>query len=162
MTESEKESQVNERSAEVRVALIGAVAIIAAAVIAGIFGIIQSNASRQQPPAVAPITAPVQVATATISAFQPTVEIEGPLTAPLGQRTYYTLVSRDAVRAVWSVGGFEDNQQFEVDPLAPSHQIFVKPSDASRVGDSFTIVVTVYGADGQSATATKSFQVIAE
>ncbi|MEZ4768844.1 MAG: hypothetical protein R2844_10525 [Caldilineales bacterium] len=90
------------------------------------------------------------------------MEIEGPLTAPLGQQTYYTFVSKNAVRAVWSIGGFGDNQQVEVDPLAPSHQIYVAPSDASRIGDSFTIAVTVYGADGLSATATRSFQVVAE
>ena len=161
MSQPDKESQASERSPEVRIALIGAAATIAVAIIAGIFGLVQSNSFRQQPPAVAPITAPAQV-TATSSASQVTVEIDGPLTAPLGQPTYFTFTSQNAVRAVWSIGGFGNNEQFAVDPLPPSHQVFVEPSDASRVGDSFTIVVTVYGVDGQTATAKKSFQVVAE
>ncbi len=161
MSEPDQEKPTNQRSPEVRIALIGAAATIAVAVIAGIFGIIQSNSFRQQPPAVAPITAPAQV-TATSPTSQVTVEIDGPPTAPLGKPTYFTFISQDAVRAVWSIGGFGNNEQFEVDPLLPSHQVFVEPSDASRVGDSFTIVVTVFGADGQSASTKKSFQVVAE
>lgn len=89
----------------------------------------------------------------------PTVEIEGPPTAPLEQCTYYTIISQNAVRGRWSIGGFR-NEPVVVEPLGPSHQIFVQPKDASRVGDSFTIVVTVYNDKGQSVTARKQFQVV--
>jgi hypothetical protein len=38
----------------------------------------------------------------------------------------------------------------------------VEPTNKARIGDLFTIVVTVYSAEGQSATATKDFLVVAE
>ncbi len=89
----------------------------------------------------------------------PTLEIDGPDVAPLGQKTYFTLTSQNATRAEWSIGGFGDDEPFVVDPLSSSHQIYVEPTDASRVGDSFVIAVTVYDASGQSAGATKRFVV---
>ncbi len=90
----------------------------------------------------------------------PTVKIEGPDRAPLGAKTYFTIVSKNAVRAEWSIGGFSTDSGNLVDPLPPSHQIFVEPSNAARVGDRFTLAVTVYKADGESATATKEFMVV--
>ena len=92
------------------------------------------------------------------SASEPTVVIEGPPTAPLGKTTCYTVISQNATRGVWSVGGFL-NEPVVVEPLGPSHQIFIEPTDATRVGDNFTIVFTVYSASGQSATARKRFLV---
>jgi hypothetical protein len=91
----------------------------------------------------------------------PAVSIDGPTTAPLGQQTYFTLLSENAVRAEWSIGGFTDGPVV-VDPLPPSHEIFVEPTNAARVGNSFTIAVTVYSADGQTAQATRQFLVVAE
>jgi hypothetical protein len=90
----------------------------------------------------------------------PTVTIQGPAQAPLGRTTYFTILSKNAVRAVWSAGGFGRNRPFYVEPLAPSHQIYLKPTDAARIGDTFIISVTVYGPDGRSATATKQFLVV--
>jgi hypothetical protein len=54
------------------------------------------------------------------------------------------------------------NEPIVIDPLPPSHEIFVKPTNPTRVGSSFTIVVTVYGADGQTAQATRQFLVVGE
>lgn len=64
------------------------------------------------------------------------------------------------MRAVWSAGGFQENKVFSVEPLAPSHQIYVKPTDATRIGDMFTLSVTVYSGNGKSASATKRFMVV--
>lgn len=88
-----------------------------------------------------------------------TIAIDGPETAPLGQKTYFTLVSQNATRAEWSIGGFADGQLFVVDPLIPSHQIYVEPADPGRVGASFVLAVTVYDPSGGSASTTKRFTI---
>lgn len=89
------------------------------------------------------------------------IEIHGPDTAPLGKTTYYTLISQNAIRAEWSIGGFSD-EIFVVDPLPPSHQIYVEPTNRERLGEPFIIAVTVYNENGNSATATKQFTIVSE
>ena len=91
---------------------------------------------------------------------EPSVEIEGPSTAPLGKTTYYTIISQNAVRGMWSVGGFQ-NEPILVEPLGPSHQISIQPTDETRVGENFTIVFIVYDSNGKSATARKQFIIAA-
>jgi len=91
----------------------------------------------------------------------PIITIEGPITAPLGQRTYYTLMGQNAVRSEWTISGFT-NEPVVVDPFQTGHRIYVEPTDASEVGSSFTIAVTVYSATGESAQATRQFLVVAE
>lgn len=88
-----------------------------------------------------------------------TLSITGPAEIPLGQKAYFTILSHRASRGVWSIGGFNNNQPFEVNPLSPSHQIYIEPTDAGRVGDGFTLVFTAYDAQGNSAMATKDFSV---
>jgi hypothetical protein len=91
---------------------------------------------------------------------RPLVSIEGPDVAQVGERTYFTIVSEGATRAEWSIGGFANGEIFEVDPLPPSHSIYIEPTNAGRAGESFTLAVTVYGADGASASRTKKFVVV--
>ena len=91
-----------------------------------------------------------------------TIEIVGPDTVPLGRKTYYTLLSQNASRAEWSVGGFSSNEIFVVDPLPPSHQIYIEPTDAGRVGEVFVLAVTVYNERGESTTATKQFTIVSK
>lgn len=143
MTKAPREQPAGQSNKEIWIALIGAVATIAVAVVTGMFGLLGSNQSA--PAAVQPA---------------PSVQLEGPLTAPLGEKTYFTLVSQQATRAEWSIGGFGDGDIVQIQPLPPSHQIWIEPTDRTRVGDTFTLVVTVFGSDGQSATASKSFQVV--
>jgi hypothetical protein len=126
------------------IALIGAAATILAALLSGFFGL----ARRDAPPAVAP-------------ALAPTVTLEGPAAAPLGELTFFTIISSNAERAVWSIGGFNNNEPIEIAPLSPSHQIQIEPTDAGRVGDTFTLVVTVYDSAGASATASRPFVITA-
>jgi len=90
----------------------------------------------------------------------PSVRIEGPNRAVLGEKTYYTFISKNAVRAIWSIGGFSSEGNTAIEPLDPSHQIFVEPSNPERLGSKFTLAVTVYQEDGESATATKDFMVV--
>ncbi len=89
------------------------------------------------------------------------VNIEGPSSAPLGKTTYYTIISENAVRGVWSAGGFQ-NEPINVNPLGASHQIFIEPTDAKRVGENFTIVFQAYDANGKSVTAMKRFLVVSK
>lgn len=126
------------------IALIGASATILAALLTGFFGL-----ARERGPA------------GSGAAAAPIVSLEGPAAAPLDEPTYFTIVSANAVRAVWSIGGFNNNSSVTVEPLSPSHQIVITPTDASRVGDPFTLVVTVYGADGTTATASRPFVITA-
>ena len=90
----------------------------------------------------------------------PQVTIEGPDAAKVGERTYFTIISQGATRAEWSIGGFANGEVFKVDPLPPSHSIYIEPTNAGRAGESFTLAVTVHAADGASATGTKKFVVI--
>jgi hypothetical protein len=57
------------------------------------------------------------------------------------------------------VGGFQ-NEPIAVEPLGPSHEIYIQPTDRARIGENFTIVFIAYNADGKSATAMKRFMVV--
>ena len=150
MSDSSNGKPPGSHNKEIWIALIGAAATVAVALITGFFGLLSPDRGASAP------TTPPPAALAP-----PSVAIEGPLAAPLGEQTYYTIVSQNAVRAVWSAGGFSDNRSYEIEPLAPSHQIWIEPTDSARVGETFTLAVTVYSADGQSATAQRQFQVTA-
>ena len=78
----------------------------------------------------------------------------------MDENTYFTILSQNAVRAEWSIGGFSGNKPFLVDPIAPSHRIFVEPTTVSDIGNTFIIVAIVYDADGHSARAEKEFTVV--
>lgn len=147
MSDSSHGKPSGAHSKEIWIALIGAAATVAVALITGFFGLLSSDRG-------APAPAPAALAA-------PSVAIEGPLAAPLGEQTFFTIVSQNAVRAEWSAGGFGDGRSIEIQPLPPSHQIWIEPTDSTRIGDTFTLAVTVYGADGQSATAQRQFQVTA-
>jgi hypothetical protein len=171
-----------EVNTQVVVAFISATATLLTAVIAGVFGLIQLRAANAQPPTLtpaptwtaaptlAPTDTPVPTATAmpsptaapTATAAPLALEIEGPTEAPLNELTFFTIISENAVRARWSIGGFANNQIFDIDPLPASHDIEVEPTNAERVGDSFTLVVTVFDENGRSITAQHRFEVVAE
>ena len=88
----------------------------------------------------------------------PSVIIEGPPSIPFGQTTYFTILTENAVRGVWSIGGFTD-EPVDVDPLGASHQIYVEPTEKSRIDDKFTIIFTAYSSSGKEARAKKTFLV---
>lgn len=168
-----KSKENNEKpSNQTKIALISAGTTLLAAVITGIFGLLQLNWAKRSEPTPLPLVQPLQASatatttplpepSATADALLPTVEIDGPATIPLGKNSYFTITSTNAERAEWSVGGFANNKTFKVEPLAPSHQIFIEPTDATRVGDSFTLVVTVFDKQGTSASAKQQIQVVA-
>lgn len=150
MTNDVEDRPPTRHNKEIWIALIGAAATVAVALITGFFGLLSSDRGAPAPATPAPAALPA-----------PSVTIEGPLAAPLGQRTYFTIVSQNAVRAEWSAGGFGDGRSVEVQPLPPSHQIWIEPTDSARIGDTFTLAVTVYSADGQATTAQRQFQITA-
>jgi hypothetical protein len=129
-------------NAQIIAALIAAGATLLTAVIAGVFGLLQLRAANE--PAGAP------------PAATPAVEIDGPAEAPLGEQTFFTLISESAVRAEWAIAGFGRD---EINPFRQADQIFVQPTDAEQVGESFTLLVTVYDADGNTATARHTFTI---
>lgn len=137
-----------EINTQVTVAIIGASATLLTALIAGVFGLIQLQASRIVPPT--PTVTPVP---------RLAVEIEGPSEAPLNQETYFTILSDDAVRAEWAITDFGSD---DINPFRQVDQIFVEPIDESRVGESFTLAVTVYDIAGNRATARHRFRIVAE
>ena len=137
------QGQVNSH---VVVALIGAAATLLTAVIAGVFGLMQVRAT----------SAPAAPAATVVPLV---VEIDGPATAPLGQPTYFTIISENAARVEWTIAGFGGD---EIDPFDQSEQIFVEPADASRVGENFTLVVTAEDANGRAASARHRFQIVEE
>jgi hypothetical protein len=171
-----------ELNVQVIVALIAAMATLSAALITGFFGLIQMRAASAQPPTSIPFptVAPTLTAeptetprpTATVTPAPTTaptataaplaLEIEGPTEALLNELTFFTIISENAVRARWSIGGFANNQVFDVDPLPASYEIEVEPTNAERIGDAFTLVVTVFDENGRSITAQHRFEVVEE
>ena len=136
------QNEQGQWNAQIIAALIAAGATLLTALIAGVFGLLQLRAAN----------APADVPPAPALA----VEIEGPAEAPLGEQTYFTLISENAVRAEWAVAGFGRD---EINPFRQADQIFVQPTDAEQVGESFTLLVTVYDADGNQAGARHSFAI---
>ena len=136
-----------EVNTQVVVAFIGASATLLTAIIAGIFGLVQLQASRAQP-----------LPTAT-TVPQLSVEIEGSTEAPLNEETYFTILSDTAVRAEWTITDFGSD---DINPFRQVDQIFVEPVDTARVGESFTLAVTVYDAAGNRATARHRFKIVAD
>lgn len=174
-----------EINTQVVVAMIGAAATLTAALLAGFFGLIQMRAASARPPTSIPFPtvaptltaeptetprptatatpAPTAAPTATLAPLAPlALEIEGPTEAPLNELTFFTIISENAVRARWSIGGFANNQVFDVDPLPASYEIEVEPTNAERIGDAFTLVVTVFDENGRSITAQHRFEVVEE
>lgn len=143
-----------ELNVQVVVALIGATATLATALIAGIFGLIQMRAAGAPPSAPATQPAPTAVVTPQLE-----VEIEGPDEAPLNRQTYFTIISSRAVRAEWAITNFGRG---DVDPFDQVSRVYVEPKDSSRVGESFTMVVTVYDEDGNEAAARHTFTLAGE
>ncbi len=139
-----------EVNVQVVVAIIGATATLAAALIAGIFGLIQMRANAANEPA-----APV-VPTAAGDEAEFYVEIEGPGSAPLNEQTYFTIISPAAVRVEWTIPDFGRD---DINPFRQADQIYVEPADAGRVGDTFTLLVTAYDAGGDTATARHDFEI---
>lgn len=129
-------------NAQIIAALIAAGATLLTALIAGVFGLLQLRAAN------APAAAPPAPTLA--------VEIEGPDDAPLGEQTFFTIISENAVRAEWTIAGFARD---EINPFRQADQIYVQPTDATQVGESFTLLVTVYDADGHQATARHRFEI---
>ena len=136
-----------EVNPQIVVATIGATATLLTAIIAGVFGLIQLQASRSQPPP-SPTQSPVP---------QLDVEIEGPTEAPLNQETYFTILSDQAIRAEWTISDFGSD---DINPFRQVDQIFVQPADAERVGDNFTVVVTVFDSNGNSRSARHRFEIV--
>jgi hypothetical protein len=155
-----------EINTQVVVAMIGAAATLSAALLAGIFGLIQMRAANAQPPTAIPLptvaTTSEPTETPAPTAAPLALEIEGPTEAPLNELTFFTIISENAVRARWSIGGFANNQVFDIDPLPAGYEIEVEPTNAERVGDTFTLVVTVFDANGRSITAHHRFEVVEE
>ena len=141
-----------ELNVQVVVAIIGATATLSAALIAGIFGLIQMRANA----AGAPPTAPA-LSTADPNGIELYVEIEGPGSARLNEQTYFTIISPDAERVEWTIPDFGRD---DINPFRQADQIFVEPADAGRVGDTFTLLVTAYDAEGNTATARHDFEIV--
>lgn len=141
-----------ELNVQVVVAIIGATATLAAALIAGIFGLIQmrANAAGVSPASAVPTAAPTET--------ELYVEIEGPGSAPLNEQTYFTIISPDAVRVEWTIPDFGRD---DINPFRQADQVYVEPADAGRVGDTFTLLVTAYDAAGNTATARHDFEIVA-
>jgi len=167
---------------QVVVAIIGGVATVLAAVIAGVLGLLpfgsddgeavagvttptsnQSSAGRapagSTPTDPAPAgEAPTEPNTADAARSAVAVEIDGPSAAPLGTRTYFTIISPSARSVTWAIGGFGSGT---FDDFAQTDQVYVEPTDPERVGDEFVLVVTGYDAAGSEATTRHTFVVTA-
>ncbi len=152
---------------QVVVAIIGGVATVLAAVIAGVLGLLPFGSDDGAP--VAGVTTPTSSQTPAgqtpadptpAAAPTPTValEIDGPSAAALGTRTYFTIISPSARTVEWSIAGFGTGT---FDDFVQTDQVYVEPTDPERVGDEFLLVVTAYDAAGSEATVRHAFVISA-
>ncbi len=92
-----------------------------------------------------------------------TLSIEGPDKVPLGKKTYFHIATTAVgARLTWTIDGYGFDKDNVVDNVAPRHEIWVEPTDATRLGETFTIQATVSDNAGQSETATRKFVLIKE
>ena len=153
---------------QVVVAIIGGIATVLAAVIAGVLGLLPFGSDDGAP--VAGVTTPTSNETpANQTPADPTpadpassaavaVEIDGPTAVPLGTRTYFTIISPSARTVEWAIAGFGSGT---FDDFAQTDQVYVEPTDPGRVGDEFVLMVTARDAAGSEATARHTFVVSA-
>lgn len=152
-TNQRPESRLTPAVLTALLALLGTVlaACVSSPALVALINTARGPASLQAAPALASPPAAANQA--------PTVTIDGPTTAELNTTTFFTVLSSNAVRGVWSINGFTD-EPVTVEPLGASHELFVEPTNATRDGDSFTLVFTVYDAAGNSASAQHRFEVV--
>ena len=134
------QNEQGQWNAQIIAALIAAAATLLTALIAGIFGLLQLRAANTPAPEAGALG----------------VEIDGPTEAPLNQQTYFTIISEDAVRAEWTIAGFGRD---EINPFRQADQVYVEPVNQGQVGQSFTLLVTVYDGAGHRASARHTFAV---
>jgi hypothetical protein len=131
---------------QIILAIIGAGTTILAAMIAGVPALLSNRA------------VPLPESTMAPDPIEFSVDIDGPVAAPLGQPTYFIITSEQASRVEWAIAGFSTD---EINPFRQTEQIFVSPSDPNRIGEWFTLVVTAFNPDGETAGARHRFQITA-
>lgn len=138
--------------------LTAATALLAALTAAGLLGgddTLPSPATPALTPAIV-ATVPSGGASANGSA---TVRIDGPLTAPLEERTVFAITTTNAARLEWTAAGM-NTDIFVVNDPAPVHNVWVEPTEAQAVGLPQQIFVTVFDPDGRPVTASHAYTVI--
>jgi hypothetical protein len=131
---------------QIILAIIGAGTTILAAMIAGVPALLSNRA------------VPLPESTMAPDPIEFSVDIDGPVAAPLGQPTNFIITSEQASRVEWAIAGFSTD---EINPFRQTEQIFVSPSDPNRIGEWFTLVVTAFNPDGETAGARHRFQITA-
>lgn len=130
---------------QVLVAVIAAAATLGTAIIAGVFGLIQIRAANAPLP------------TATVPPLA--VEIEGPSAVALNEEERFEIYSTDAIRAEWTILDFG---QGDINPFRQADYVWVEPTNQDSIGETYVLVVTVYDAFGNQATARHDFEVVEE
>lgn len=162
---------------QVVVAIIGGIATVLAAVIAGVLGLLPfgsdddpsvaevttatSSRDSASPPPADPTPAgqtPADPTPADPASSAVAVEIDGPSAAPLGTRTYFTIISPSARTVEWAIAGFGTGS---LEDFAQADQVYVEPTDPERVGDEFVLVVTAIDDAGAQAMARHAFVISA-
>lgn len=158
MQQQEKSPKHDGGCLPISVASLGCGGTIIAAIIGGVFAVISAMAGRGDFSTIPNLNhrTPPSVAKGL------TIEIDGPATAILGQRTEYVINSTNAVRLVWTINGYDFDEKNILDNVSPQHEIWVEPTNLSEVGVTFTIQVIAYDANGRSESAEKYFIVASE
>ena len=86
------------------------------------------------------------------------VSIECPEQIQLNTKIYCTITTSGAVSGTWDLPGFKDAPE-PFDTSQGTFDIFINPTNAVAVGQTFTITATVVDAAGASTSVQKSFTV---
>ncbi len=105
------------------------------------------------PPATPPPTPPP-----TTAAPAPTVSISCPGSIALNANITCSIISANATSGSWRLPGFFGGS-LGLSTVPGTNAIFINPTNANVVGQTFTISATVQNAAGQSASASASFTV---
>lgn len=108
----------------------------------------------------APSTTAVESTTTTTTVTpSPEVSITCPAEIELGTELICAVDSSEAAAGSWRIPGFTSGS-IDLDNVPGSNPIFIEPTDASFVGTTFTIYVTVVGEDGTEVEASHEFSVV--
>ncbi len=146
------------------VALVGAglVALLAVGGIAA--AVANSGGGGTTTTATTPVTpsttAPIASTTtgAGSGASTATVSIECPEQIQLNTKIYCTITTTGAASGTWDLPGFKDAPE-SFDTSQGTFDIFINPTNASAVGQTFTITATVIDAAGASTSIQRNFTV---
>ena len=96
---------------------------------------------------------------AVVVAGQATVDIDCPAVVQLGDRVTCPIVTTNATSGEWNLPGFLQAPE-PISTIPGAFDVFIEPTSAEAIGQTYVITATVIGSDGNEVLASHEFTVI--